>query len=126
MANNYKQYKKAKKEKNQAEKGILVGGTLAGIGGANLLGTEYIKRNLGKITEAEGPTISELESATARGKKLIPIRENINPEQLKTAKKVGAGLAIAGGTLAGLSAYQHHKAKKKLKELEGNDNKKKK
>lgn len=126
MANNYKQYKKAKKEKNLADKGLAVGGTAAGLGGATILGVNYIKKNLPNVAAGEGPTVEELKKATERGKKLVDVA-GVNPSQLKTAKKVGAGLAIAGGTLAGISAYSHHKAKKKLEELEGkkDDSKKK-
>lgn len=126
MSNRYKQYKKAKKEKNLADKGLALGSTAAGLGGATLLGREYIKRNLGAVAAGEGPTIEELKKATAKGKKLVDVA-GVNPENLKTAKRVGAGLAVAGGTLAGVSAYKSYKARKKLEELEGkkNDSKKK-
>lgn len=118
MANNYKAYKKAKKEKNLAEKGMVVGGTLSGLGGGTLLLREGIKKNLKKISEGEGPTIKTIEEASKKGKKVIDLPESITPEKLKKYKKTGVALATIGGITAGVSAYKHHKAKKKLNELE--------
>lgn len=108
MANNYKQYKKAKKERNLANKGIAVGGSLAGLGGAVLTGREYIK-NL------ENKAESKLGEAAVK-----------NPKLLKKMKNTGLALAGTGVALAGYSTVKSQRAKRKLKELTEDDNNSKK
>lgn len=125
MANNYKQYKKAKKEKNLADKGIALGGTAAAIGGGFIGAAKLFEKYGPEIEKLEAPTVNQIKEAASRGKALAAVSESITPEKLKSIKNVGKWTAAAGGSLAGVSAYKHYKAKKKLKELEGNDSKKK-
>lgn len=107
MANNYKQYKKAKKEKNLANKGIAVGSSLTGIGAGTLAGREYLKHLEKKAAEKLGEAAPQ------------------NPKLMKKAGIAGLALTGTGAVLAGYSTVKSQRAKRKLKELTENDTKKK-
>lgn len=109
----YKQYKKAKKERNLAQRGQVAGGTLATLGVAGLAGREYIK----KLEEKAQGQVAVNPKAAELLKKGEPV--------MKKAKKVGIGLAIGGTALAGLSTVKAQRAKRKLKELTKDDSKEK-
>lgn len=103
---NYKKYKKAKKEVNLAKSGQVAGGITAGIGAAALGARELLKREAGKRVLPADVT----ERAIRSGDGL---------------KKVGVvALPVGAALLAGSTLYKK-KADKKLKEAKGDDNKKK-
>lgn len=122
MADNYKQYKKAKKEKNLAQKGQVAGGALAGIG-AGMLGLRgYVKHKESALADK---LVAQGKAASKEAAQEIIAKRVKNPGLMKKAGVTGALLTAGGATLAGLSTVKAQRAKRKLKELTEDDNKEK-
>ena len=101
---NYKQYKKAKKERNLAKRGEVGGSILAGVG-AGMAGAGHLIDHL----QNKGPEIIEKD-----GKILRKIK--VDPALLKKAKITGYVAAGAGVPLVIASEIKKRNADKKLKE----------
>lgn len=122
MADNYKQYKKAKKKKNLAQKGQVSGGALAGIGAGMLGLSSYTKHKESALAEK---LVAQGKAASKEAAREILEKKTKNPGLMKKAGVTGAILTAGGATLAGLSTVKAQRAKRKLKELTEDDSKEK-
>ena len=120
MADNYKQYKKAKKERNFYGNAQVVSSGIAGIGATSLGMSSYLSHQAKKAVK---PTTEEVAKAAEKGKKLVST--NVSPELLKKGKILGGvGLAVGAAGL-GYTTVKKQRAERRLKELSKDDNKKK-
>ena len=97
---------------NKEKRGMQVGGAAAGLGGLGMLAGKVVGDNV----KGDGLFYFKRygkESVNDSVKKASKVLRR-NPEKLaRGLKKTGAGVALAGSALAGVSAYKHYKNKKK-------------
>ena len=110
----YKKYKKARKENNLAKTGQVVGGTIAGIGGAAFAGKKILENKAAKVTKG----------ALVKAGEALPEAIQKVEVNAKNLKKVGKVALPIGAALVTGSTVLKKKSDKKLKEY-GNENKKK-